>query len=130
MPEGIADAVVRASSERSACRLVRRGLVLSEYLDGLSATAGTIAVRCGADNGPRETTARPGVAPPSLYGALRQKGGMPMHAPGHLREGFHAYVDAGLPDDYVIPADYFRDGEQRSTRWLLGRLWHCSDVMP
>ena len=53
-----------------------------------------------------------------------------MHAPGHLREGFHAYVDAGLPDDYVIPADYFRDGEQRSTRWLLGRLWHCSDVMP
>ena len=53
-----------------------------------------------------------------------------MHAKGHVREAFEAYVDAGLPDDYVIPAKYFFDGQARSVQWLLGKLWHCSDIMP
>ena len=38
-----------------------------------------------------------------------------MHAPGHLREAFEAYVDAGMPDDYVIPADYFFDRRAKGT---------------
>jgi hypothetical protein len=50
-----------------------------------------------------------------------------MHAPTHLREALQDYLDSD------IPAKEFRlehDGEERSLDWLLGQLWHCTDVLP
>jgi hypothetical protein len=52
-----------------------------------------------------------------------------MHAPGHLREAFVEWVEAGKPHDYVIPPEAFYDSTERPIRWLLGQLWHCSDQM-
>lgn len=37
------------------------------------------------------------------------------HAPGHVREALHAYLDAG---DRPLPAD------------IVGQLWNCSDLLP
>jgi hypothetical protein len=54
------------------------------------------------------------------------------HVGGHLRDAFVWWVENDLPDE--LPADTyaydFRDGQPRSARWLIGRLWNCSDVMP
>ena len=50
-----------------------------------------------------------------------------MHAPSHLREALQEYLDSDTP------ARQFRvehDGEDRSLDWLLGQLWHCTDVLP
>lgn len=50
------------------------------------------------------------------------------HAPGHLRDVFVEWVEAGMPDG-LVGEDVFYEGP-RPTRWLLGQLWHCSDIMP
>lgn len=57
-----------------------------------------------------------------------------MHAPGHLREAFILWVEDGCnapeihEDQHGDPIFY--DGEPRTTRWLLGQLWNCSDTIP
>jgi hypothetical protein len=53
-----------------------------------------------------------------------------MHAPGHLRDAFIGWVESGRPSNYVVPPDYFDDGEPRSISWLFRELWRCSDVIP
>lgn len=56
------------------------------------------------------------------------------HAPGHLREAFAIWVDEGCSAPLVdVDADgnhIFYDEKPRSIRWLMGQLWHCSDIMP
>jgi len=62
------------------------------------------------------------------------------HAPGHLRNAFcdwweyHCYLDdreydcdLDYLDDLVSVGDY---GDRRPVRWLVGRLWNCTDIMP
>jgi hypothetical protein len=52
-----------------------------------------------------------------------------MRAPGHLREAFVEWVDDGARPGVLVGEDNFREGPQ-PVRWLLGRLWNCSDIMP
>jgi hypothetical protein len=51
-----------------------------------------------------------------------------MHSPGHLREAFGEWVEDGMRDE-LVGEDIFYEGP-RPIRWLLGQLWHCSDIMP
>jgi hypothetical protein len=55
-----------------------------------------------------------------------------MHVGGHVRGAFAHWVEAGMPDEIPGrgPEHFFYDGKPRSARWLLGQLWHCSDIMP
>jgi hypothetical protein len=55
-----------------------------------------------------------------MYNAKR--GG---HAPGHLRDAFWEWIQAGMPD---VLADPITD-QSRSRRWLLGQLWNCTDII-
>jgi hypothetical protein len=49
-----------------------------------------------------------------------------MHAPGHLREAFLEIAETGEVDSSLWwgrpPAD--------PEAYVLGRLWHCTDIMP
>ncbi len=38
-----------------------------------------------------------------------------------------AYIGGCTAEE--VGADIFYDGKPRSVRWLLGQLWHCSDIM-
>jgi len=50
------------------------------------------------------------------------------HAPGHLRDAFCDWRQFPCDlDDLVSIGDY---GDRRPVRWLLGRLWNCTDIMP
>ena len=55
-----------------------------------------------------------------------------MHSPGHIREAFVDWADEGTPAEVPAegPEHFFYDGKPRSARWLIGQLWHCTDVMP
>ena len=55
-----------------------------------------------------------------------------MHAQGHIRGAFIDWFDEGMPAEVPAegPEHYFYDGKPRSARWLIGQLWHCTDVMP
>lgn len=50
------------------------------------------------------------------------------HAPGHLRDAFCDWVEAGMRDDEV-GAGVLYEGP-RPLRWLLGQLHNCSDILP
>ncbi|MEA2581105.1 MAG: hypothetical protein QOE83_1997 [Actinomycetota bacterium] len=52
-----------------------------------------------------------------------------MHAQGHIRESFAEWVDNGC-EATEVGSDFFYDGVARSTLWLFGQLWRCSDIMP
>ncbi len=47
------------------------------------------------------------------------------HAPGHLREAFIEWAEAGCD-----PRGIVMDAEDRPVRWIVGQLWNCTDVMP
>jgi hypothetical protein len=48
------------------------------------------------------------------------------HAPGHIRQGFLDWVQIGCdPKEMVTVGD-----EVCHVRWVIDRLWHCTDVMP
>ena len=50
------------------------------------------------------------------------------HAPGHLRDAFHDWVEAGTPTEFNIELN---GGDATVTaRWIRGQLWNCSDTMP
>lgn len=50
------------------------------------------------------------------------------HKPNHLRDALQGYLDSDdSAADFVVEDD---NGEQRSLAWLLGQLWHCTDVAP
>ena len=56
------------------------------------------------------------------------------HAPGHLRDAFAEWAEDGW-NASEVDLDWsgnhiFHDGKPRSIRWLMGQLWHCSDIMP
>lgn len=50
------------------------------------------------------------------------------HYPGHLREAFYNWLDQGQPPYAMVEVRY------EPTNWtpeaLLGRMHHCTDVMP
>jgi hypothetical protein len=48
-----------------------------------------------------------------------------MHYPGHIRDAFITWVEAEQPSSFV-----YEDERRWTARKLLGKLWHCSDVMP
>jgi hypothetical protein len=48
--------------------------------------------------------------------------------PGHLRHAFEAWVEAGAPDTAAVEVNY--EEEQWPAERLLGKLWHCTDIMP
>lgn len=47
-----------------------------------------------------------------------------MHAGGPLRSAFAAWAWEGFPDRFDL------DERTITARWLVGQLWHCSDVVP
>jgi hypothetical protein len=60
------------------------------------------------------------------------------HAPGHLREWFEQYLDAGqkITGDleqemvaFITRRKLQRRGKSLEA-WLLGQLWDCRDIMP
>ena len=59
------------------------------------------------------------------------KGG---HAPSYLREAFSAFLDDEPALDNVnldtVRVAAGEDGEMKPLRWLVGRLWNCTDVLP
>jgi hypothetical protein len=83
----------------------------------------------------RETGARPGADPPSSMArvcALGRRRPMP-HVGGHLRTAFAVWIENRFPPEVDLDhfGDHiFNDGKPRSIRWLMGQLWHCSDIMP
>lgn len=50
------------------------------------------------------------------------------HFPGHLREAFTDWINAGKPATVTVDVDY------QPTEWparkLLGRMAHCTDILP
>ena len=48
------------------------------------------------------------------------------HAPGCLRDGF---LELLYSDDNELTEEEIY-GERRSFRWLCGKLWNCTDIMP
>ena len=49
-----------------------------------------------------------------------------MHVGGHLREAFVELIETGeMPG-----AEFWYDGKPKTERWLRGKLWRCTDVMP
>jgi len=60
------------------------------------------------------------------------------HAPGHLRNAFCDWWEypCGLDDRRQCPCDLDElvsigdYGDRRPVRWLVGRLWNCTDIMP
>ncbi len=51
-----------------------------------------------------------------------------MHFGGHMRDAFTDWVEAGRPDTAVVEEDH--EPREWPARKLLGRMAHCSDVMP
>jgi len=54
----------------------------------------------------------------------RNRKGGKMHTKGHLRDAFVEWVYAGLDISPMI------DDEKVSPEWLIGKLWHSTDIMP
>jgi hypothetical protein len=55
------------------------------------------------------------------------------HVGGHLRDAFSIWVERGFPPEVDLDSfgdHIFNDRNSRSARWLIGQLWHCSDIMP
>lgn len=61
------------------------------------------------------------------------------HAPGHLREAFVVVVEAMLEGgdenepifwDPRTQARWESMPLHKKARWISGRLWHCTDIMP
>jgi len=53
------------------------------------------------------------------------------HAPSYLREALQEWLNEfglKLPDD--IDAAVEVGTEERTGRWLIGRLWNCTDCLP
>ena len=51
-----------------------------------------------------------------------------MHYPNHIRQAFENWLDAGMPDVAILEVSY--EPTEIPARQLLGKLWHCSDIMP
>ena len=51
-----------------------------------------------------------------------------MHYPGHIREAFEEWVEAGMPPIAALEVQY--EPRQVPASRLLGMLWHCTDIMP
>ena len=51
-----------------------------------------------------------------------------MHYPGHIRQAFEDWVYEGMPDVAIFEVAY--EPTELPARQLLGKLWHCSDIMP
>jgi hypothetical protein len=65
----------------------------------------------------------------------RLRGG---HAPGHLREAFLSYL-SGEAEDLVLENFWYSERKQawwsdltpaQRLRWLCGKLWNCTDIVP
>lgn len=57
------------------------------------------------------------------------KGG---HAPGHLRDALYDWLNEwyqGESDEPVVTTVEI-DGTEKPLRWLIGRLWNCTDCLP
>jgi len=50
------------------------------------------------------------------------------HYPGHMREAFIAWADAGMPATATVEVGY--EPQQWPAERLLGRMAHCTDVIP
>ena len=50
-----------------------------------------------------------------------QRGG---HAPGYLRDAFLEWLEGERGDVVDV------DEKPQTLRWLIGQLWHCTDVLP
>jgi hypothetical protein len=50
------------------------------------------------------------------------------HYPGHLREAFYNWLEQGRPPYAVVEVDY--EPTSWTARQLLGRMAHCTDIMP
>jgi hypothetical protein len=62
-----------------------------------------------------------------------------MHYPGHLRDAFHDAMDAYLTGAEVDDELFYDPAQQQRWaamdagerfRWIAGKLWHCTDIMP
>lgn len=51
-----------------------------------------------------------------------------MHYPGHLRQAFQDWIDAGRPAVATVEVNY--EPQEVPAQRLLGKLWHCTDIMP
>ncbi len=51
-----------------------------------------------------------------------------MHHPGHIRDAFVEWVEAGLPAAATVERNY--EPQQVPAARLLGMLWQCTDIMP
>ena len=51
-----------------------------------------------------------------------------MHYPGHLRQAFESWIDAGRPGVATVEVNY--EPQEVPAQRLLGMLWHCTDIMP
>ncbi len=47
------------------------------------------------------------------------------HMPSYLRDAFITWLEAGAQTEHIEI-----DGETRPVRWLIGRLWNCTDTLP
>ena len=61
------------------------------------------------------------------------------HAPGHLRDAFLEWIDAGQPGIDIETGKWVEvaeralpiiEGQPVHPRYLLGQLWSCTDVLP
>jgi len=69
---------------------------------------------------------------------MRYKANRGGHAPGHLRDWFWRYIEAGqvidgdLQEEIIESITRYRLALRGKTleQWLLGQLWNCRDIMP
>ncbi len=52
------------------------------------------------------------------------------HAPEHLRDALHHFVNHYWLSSNPLPDMIYVYGERQSLTWLLGQLWNCTDVLP
>lgn len=52
------------------------------------------------------------------------------HAPGHLRDALHDFVNHYWVSANPLPPVIYVSGRRESLTWLLGQLWNCTDVIP
>lgn len=52
------------------------------------------------------------------------------HAPGFLRDAFCQFLDEYWESDTPLPVTIEVGGAQETVKWLIGQLWHCTDILP
>lgn len=63
--------------------------------------------------------------PPAPVGRRRWSPSRGGHAPGHIRERFSDWLEAGQPEQFEN-----RDERVLTRDQILGQLWNCTDIMP